>query len=136
MKKIVLRRHDPEDINTDDLLSTYVESSDARNWRWMLREVRAMAALREHDNVIRYHQSWLEVGDIPSASDCHSESGSGTSMSGFSFSCSSSGAEAGGGKARLLCIQMELCEGQTLRQLLDMRDAAAASHGSDGSTAS
>jgi serine/threonine protein kinase len=134
-----------------DLLRTYVlETSEADTYRWMLREVRAMAALQDHPNVVRYHQSWLELGDMPalfsssSSSSSSSSWGSGGSVSAFSASSTTSGgggvqdperADApafAGSKALLLCIQMELCEGETLRQLLDQRDRAAAAAGGGG----
>eukprot|EP01047_Picozoa_sp_COSAG01_P066574 COSAG01_NODE_9217_length_2515_cov_2.885762_2_plen_404_part_00 len=143
-----------------DLLRAYVlETSEADTYRWMLREVRAMAALQDHPNVVRYHQSWLELGDMPalfsSSSSSSSSWGSSGSISAFSASSTTSGsggagAGAGGGqdpgradepafagsKALLLCIQMELCEGETLRQLLDQRDRAAAAAVGGGGTSS
>lgn len=138
VKKIVLRRLRDAELSQQgalgDLLSAYVQNSEARAYRWMLREVRAMAGIAPHPNVVRYHQSWLELADIADTA-YSSESADSQSSSMLSLSSStllsprSDGEDNSVGPttaALLLCIQMELCEGQTLRELLNSRDETAA----------
>jgi serine/threonine protein kinase len=131
VKKILLRRLSAgesadDDIRSDQhMLASLVENSDAHAWRWMLREVRAMAAVAEHDNVVRYHQSWLELSDaeeLVSPSD-DSSVDSWASDSGASLGGSQEDRAASGGcTALVLCIQMQLCEGETLADTLQSRD--------------
>lgn len=70
VKKILLRRLSAgesadDDVRSDQhMLASLVENSDAEAWRWMLKEVRAMAAVAEHDNVVRYHQVSLRTFGI------------------------------------------------------------------------
>jgi len=114
--KIVLRHlsatETADDARSDQqLVASFVRDSDAYAWRWMLREVRAMATIRDNDNVVRYHQSWLELSD--SVDQLSSDSGS---------SGSGERSEGGDGPALILCIQMQLCEGQTLGEALRARD--------------
>eukprot|EP01043_Picozoa_sp_COSAG02_P050334 COSAG02_NODE_5163_length_4579_cov_25.864732_2_plen_816_part_00 len=152
VKKILLRRLSPgesayNDVPSDQhMLASLVENSGAETWRWMLKEVRAMAAVAEHDNVVRYHQvslriflngpfvarlermirlwgcmyvqSWLELSDaeeLVSASDGSSESLSDSETSDWGDNVSDC-------TALVLCIQMQLCEGETLAETLHARD--------------
>ena len=128
VKKILLRRLTPLESFADAqsaqnllaaLLRNQASHADAHAWRWMLKEARAMAALAEHDNVVRYHQSWLDLGD---AEELMNNSDSSGESWGSDSGTDSSEDRSPHATALVLCIQMQLCEGETLADTLRARD--------------
>ena len=137
VKKILLRRlsageSDQSGESDQNMLASLVRNSDAHAWRWMLREVRAMAAVAEHENVVRYHQSWLELSDADelanssgSGSDCDDIDSSGGESWASSQQAGRREPRGAGCTALVLCIQMQLCDGETLAEAVQARDERA-----------
>ena len=131
VKKILLRRLSALESVADvqagqNMLALLVREQashpDAQTWRWMLKEVRAMAALAEHENVVRYHQSWLELSDAEELMNSSDSSGESWGSDPATRSSGERSPLAAGSAALVLCIQMQLCEGETLADTLRARD--------------
>jgi len=88
---------------------------------WMVREAQAMAALEHHPNLVRYHGSWLE--ELQLALEESSEESSEECSSSCSYTSPQEDSciegSCGASVHRVLFIQMELCDGNTLSQWLD-----------------
>ena len=119
IKRVCLKHLDPMNAGTADY---HVASEDAQNWRMNLREVRAMASL-EHPNLVRYHQSWLEISQDKLVTDGMSDGSTSYESSSRTSSSNSSDID-GQAPSLVLCIQMEYVDGQSLAQLLQRRDQA------------